>query len=197
MSIGQVLGSRWRLRRRVGKGTFSEIFEAADLSKERGANGRHPQVAVKLARDSHKCSMLEHERDVLEELQGPSIARYYELGRENGCYFLVMQLLGENISELRRLTPLKRFSLRITALLGLQLIEGIRHMHEAGFVHRDIKPSNCCIGLEQEDECYLCDFGLVRPATHALRSRSQLVASPRLSRVVAELQLTSYQSFCR
>ena len=160
--VGQVLGSRWRLRRRVGKGTFSEIFEAADLKRQRDKNGRHPQVAVKLARDEHKRSMLQHEQEVLEDLQGPSIARYYELGCEDGCAYLVMQLLGENLSELRRLTPSKRFTLRTTALLGLQIVQGLRHMHESGYVHRDIKPSNCCIGLESEAECYLCDFGLAR-----------------------------------
>ena len=163
LAVGQVLGQRWRLRRRVGKGTFSEIFEAADLQRERGADGRHPHVAVKIARDAHKCSMLQHEQEVLEGLQGvPNVARYIELGKDASCSYLVMTLLGENISELRRLTPTRRFSLRTTALLGLQLVEGIRRMHESGYVHRDIKPSNCCIGLLRDTDCFLCDFGLAR-----------------------------------
>ena len=165
VGVGQVLGDRWRLRRRVGKGTFSEIFEAADLRGKKGADGRHPHVAVKIARDSHKCSMLQHEHDVLDGLQAcPDVARLIELGKDASCSYLVMTLFGENISELRRMTPTKRFSLRMTALLGLQLVEAIRRMHEQGFIHRDIKPSNCCIGLLQDNECFLCDFGLVQAA---------------------------------
>ena len=58
---GQILGSRWRVRRRVGKGTFSEIYEASDLKQDRGADGRHPHVAIKVARDNQKSSMLTHE----------------------------------------------------------------------------------------------------------------------------------------
>ncbi|KAL1519552.1 hypothetical protein AB1Y20_023067 [Prymnesium parvum] len=162
-AIGTVLGQRWRLRRCVGKGTFSEIYAASDLQRERGPDGHHPQVAVKIARDSHKCSMLQHEQEILKALQGcPSVARYIELGKDAGCSYLVMTLFGENLSELRRLTPSKRFSLRTTALLGLQLLNCIHNMHELGFVHRDIKPSNCCIALAEPSKCFLCDFGLSR-----------------------------------
>jgi hypothetical protein len=68
--IDQVLGQRWRIRRRVGRGTFSEIYEASDLHQDKGTDGRHPHVAVKVARgDGQKRSMLEHEEEVLETLQ--------------------------------------------------------------------------------------------------------------------------------
>ena len=72
-----------------------------------------------------------------------------------------MTLLGENISELRRATALKRLSLRTVVLLGVQMVDAIRQLHEAGFIHRDIKPSNVCVGLQDARQCYLLDFGLV------------------------------------
>ena len=174
---GSLLGGRWRVKRRVGRGTFSEIFEVSDQHGARDGSGRHPHLAVKVARDADKCSMLLHEEEVLSDLQtSPYIARYVELGKEAGIHYLVMQLLGDNLSELRRTTPTKRFSLRTVSQLGLQMVEAIREMHENGYVHRDIKPSNFCIGLptatahgggddgpgDGEGRCYILDFGLAR-----------------------------------
>ena len=63
-----ILNHRWRVRRRVGKGTFAEIWEASDLKQERGADGRHPHVAVKVSRDGQKPGMLLHEEEVLRSL---------------------------------------------------------------------------------------------------------------------------------
>ena len=166
-SNGQILGGRWRVRRRVGKGTFSEIYEASDLQQERGADGRHPHVAVKVAREGQKQSMLRHEEDVIKSLQScGAVARFVEVGRDSStsCHYLVMQLLGENLSNMRRLTPAKALSLRTTAILGVQIIDAIAKMHELGFIHRDIKPSNCCVGLVDEKTIFLLDFGLVSAA---------------------------------
>ena len=66
---GTLLGGRWRVKRRVGRGTFSEIYEVSDQQAARDASGRHPHLAIKVARASHaKCSMLLHEEEVLREL---------------------------------------------------------------------------------------------------------------------------------
>ena len=128
---GSLLGGRWRVKRRVGRGTFSEIFEVSDQHGARDGSGRHPHLAVKVARDADKCSMLLHEEEVLSDLQSSLyIARYVELGKEAGIHYLVMQLRGDNLSELRRTTPTKRFSLRTVSQLGLQMVEAIREMHE-------------------------------------------------------------------
>ena len=133
VSEGSLLGGRWLVKRRVGRGTFSEIFEVSDRQGARDASGRHPHLAVKVARDADKCSMLMHEEDVLKDLQGSEyVARYLELGREAGIHYLVMELLGDNLSELRRTTPTRRFTLRTVALLGMQMVEAVRQMHENG-----------------------------------------------------------------
>jgi len=53
---------------------------------------------------------------------------------------MVMQLLGKNLSELRRVRPNGVFSVSTTALLGLQMLTAIEYVHFHGYVHRDIKP---------------------------------------------------------
>jgi serine/threonine protein kinase len=55
-------------------------------------------------------------------------------------HFLVMSLLGTNLSELRKMRPDNRFSMSTTALLGRQMIEGLRWVHQSGYLHRDVKP---------------------------------------------------------
>ena len=186
-SAGQILGSRWRVRRRVGKGTFSEIYEASDLKQGRGSDGRHPHVAIKVAREGQKRSMLQHEEEVLVALQPcGAVPTFVEIGRDKECHYLVMQLLGENLSNMRRLAPDKRLSLRMVVLIGAQIVDALGRMHELGYIHRDIKPSNCCVGLQDDNTCFLLDFGLVRRLSlGALFSRraalcsSTHTASPR------------------
>lgn len=84
-------------------------------------------------------------------------------GRHADLNFLVMELLGENIAELRRLQQ-GRFSMTTTLKLGIQMIKGIEAVHDFGYLHRDIKPSNFAMGLtpQKKDTCFLIDFGLAR-----------------------------------
>jgi serine/threonine protein kinase len=53
---------------------------------------------------------------------------------------MVMELLGENISELRRRQPNEQFSMLTTLKLGMQMLVAIEAVHDLGYLHRDIKP---------------------------------------------------------
>ena len=61
-SEGSVLG-HFRITKALGRGTFSEIYEAVDQDDESPSSKR---VAIKLARESQKCSMLVHEHEVVQ-----------------------------------------------------------------------------------------------------------------------------------
>jgi tau tubulin kinase len=90
---------------------------------------------------------------------------------------MVMELLGDNISEYRRKQPDGRFSLGTTLKLGLQMLRAIEAVHELGYLHRDIKPvhilnnniylslkSNFAMGLPplKKRTVFIIDFGLAR-----------------------------------
>eukprot|EP00656_Telonema_subtile_P051063 TRINITY_DN6782_c0_g1_i1.p1 TRINITY_DN6782_c0_g1~~TRINITY_DN6782_c0_g1_i1.p1 ORF type:complete len:517 (-),score=113.22 TRINITY_DN6782_c0_g1_i1:54-1604(-) len=158
---GLLIKDRWRVIKSIGKGAFGEIFAAEDL--EMGCN-----VGIKVERIDSKKRVLKIEVAVLKKLQPcPFVCRYHQFGRHEDFYFVVMQLLGENLSVLRKRQPGKRFTIGTTCRLGVQMLSAIENMHDFGYLHRDIKPSNFAMGLnaEAKEWCFLIDFGLARRFT--------------------------------
>ena len=103
---------------------------------------------------------------VLKKLQSssPHICGLLGCGRTDKINYIVMTLLGPNLSELRKQQPKLRFSLSTTLRVGVQVIAAVRAMHNCGFLHRDIKPSNFAIGASSvtKQTCFMLDFGLAR-----------------------------------
>lgn len=74
-----------------------------------------------------------------------------------------MELLGDNLSEIRRKTTTGKFSMATTLLLGIIFIRSLEQIHDLGYLHRDVKPSNFVIGNEgRRNQVFLIDFGLAR-----------------------------------
>lgn len=74
-----------------------------------------------------------------------------------------MELLGDNLSELRRKTVTGKFSMATTLLLGIVFIRSLEQIHDLGYLHRDVKPSNFVIGNEgRRNQVFVIDFGLAR-----------------------------------
>lgn len=106
---------------------------------------------------------------VLKRLQdsGAHICEFIGCGRNSKVNYLVMTILGPNLSELRRHQPHQKFSISTTLRVGVQIILAIQSMHDCGFLHRDIKPSNFAIGDTPETSrtCHMLDYGLARQYT--------------------------------
>ncbi|XP_015172163.1 PREDICTED: uncharacterized protein LOC107064249 isoform X1 [Polistes dominula] len=158
---GHVVKERWKVVKKIGGGGFGEIYEGLDLmSKE--------QVALKVESARQPKQVLKMEVAVLKKLQGKEhVCRFIGCGRNDRFNYVVMQLQGKNLAELRRAQPRGAFSLSTTLRLGLQILKAIESIHQVGFLHRDIKPSNFSIGRQSYNArlVYMLDFGLARQFT--------------------------------
>lgn len=160
---GHVVKERWRVVRKIGGGGFGEIYEGLDLATRE-------QVALKVESSRQPKQVLKMEVAVLKKLQGKDhICRFIGCGRNERFNYVVMQLQGKNLAELRRAQERAAFSLSTTLRLGLQILKAIESIHQVGFLHRDIKPSNFSIGRfpHNSRKVYMLDFGLARQYTTA------------------------------
>ncbi|XP_037825862.1 tau-tubulin kinase homolog Asator isoform X10 [Lucilia sericata] len=158
---GHVVKERWKVVRKIGGGGFGEIYEGQDLITRE-------QVALKVESARQPKQVLKMEVAVLKKLQGKEhVCRFIGCGRNDRFNYVVMQLQGKNLAELRRAQPRGAFSLSTTLRLGLQILKAIESIHSVGFLHRDIKPSNFSIGRLPYNcrRVYMLDFGLARQYT--------------------------------
>nr|XP_047921068.1 tau-tubulin kinase 2 isoform X3 [Anser cygnoides] len=107
---------------------------------------------------------------VLKKLQGKDhVCRFIGCGRNDRFNYVVMQLQGRNLADLRRSQSRGTFTISTTLRLGKQILESIESIHSVGFLHRDIKPSNFAMGRFPSTcrKCYMLDFGLARQFTNS------------------------------
>jgi len=75
---------------------------------------------------------------------------------------LIMELLGPSL-DILFYDSNKKFSLKTTLLLALQMIDRIEYVHSKKLIHRDIKPDNFAIGNDEKSHIlYIIDFGLAK-----------------------------------
>ncbi|MBF0443375.1 MAG: serine/threonine-protein kinase PknK, partial [Oligoflexales bacterium] len=163
----QIIGNgRYELIRKLGKGGFSQTFEAYDHSTE--PPGR---VAIKWLLPELGENYRERLRDdyfheciILEKINHPGIIKIIELGREDGLPYLVMELLkgGTIVNRLARTKDdLEAFTIEPGALLdiAITLSEALNRIHSNEIIHGDIKPAN--IGFRElgDQIPVLFDFG--------------------------------------
>jgi serine/threonine protein kinase len=118
---------------------MGEVWRGRDTRLDRS-------VAVKVlptgfAEDEERRQRFEREAKTISALNHPHICTLFDVGRENGSHFLVMELLeGESLGDrlLRGPLPLDQ-----VLKLGAQIADALEAAHKQGIVHRDLKPNVC------------------------------------------------------
>jgi len=148
---------KYQLHEKLGEGATAEVYRAVDTSLER-------EVALKLLKptlvsDPSTFERFRQEARAAAVLFHPNIATVFEIGEEDGRYFIAMRYIaGRSLNQvLEEDGPLPWDEvLRMADQLG----EALDYAHDEGFLHRDVKPSN--IIQSKNGDYVLTDFGLVR-----------------------------------
>ena len=152
---GQKIDGRYQIIRSIGEGGMANVYLAYDAILDR-------EVAVKILRgdlagDEKFVKRFQREAKAASSLNHPNIVEMYDVGEDNGNYFLVMEYVdGRTLKSLIK----KRGALSLTETIDimLQLTSGIAHAHDSYLIHRDIKPQNVLI-LE-DGRAKITDFGI-------------------------------------
>ncbi len=164
---GDLVASKYRIKRTLGVGGLGVVFEAAHAVTGRrfAIKWLLPEVAA----HSDSVERFVREARFAGGLEHPNVIDVYDVCEEDDALFMVMEFLeGESLAE--RLTRLGRFTEAETLRILLPCMRGVARAHAAGIVHRDLKPANlfiCAATPEQPERFKVLDFGI-----------SKIVSSP-------------------
>ena len=142
---------------RLGGGSFGQIYKGINLKTKE-------EVAIKIESKNIETPQLLHESKILKILkENEGFPKVYLITPLDDVLIMVMELLGDNLQKLIKSQKEKKFSLKTTLMLGIQILKRIQTLHENNFIHRDIKPENFTIGLKKmNNTIYMIDYGLTR-----------------------------------
>ena len=142
---------------RLGGGSFGQIYKGINLKTKE-------EVAIKIESKNIETPQLIHESKILKALNdNDGFPKVYLVTPLDDVLIMVMELLGENLQKLLMNSPHKKFSLKTTLMLAIQILSRIKTLHENNYIHRDIKPENFTIGLKKyKNTIYMIDYGLTR-----------------------------------
>jgi serine/threonine protein kinase len=160
---GPLIGGRYRLGPRLGKGSQGEIHVARD---EKAKAGDEREVVVKrlTPRGTWKSfELFEREAKVLSQLRHAGVPRHLATIEEPpGTFNLVMQRVpGDNLRELVARRRLSQLELRDVLIRCLEILDYL-HTRSPPVIHRDLKPSN--LMRAPDGKIALVDFGGVLDA---------------------------------
>ena len=157
---GMFIGDRYEIVDKVGSGGMSDVYKALDHKLNR-------YVAVKVLKDEFSedkgfVSKFKVEAQSAAGLTHPNIVNVYDVGEDNGIYYIVMELV-EGITLKKYIEKKGKLSIKESVSIAIQVAQGIEAAHNNHIIHRDIKPQNVIIS--REGKVKVTDFGIARAAS--------------------------------
>lgn len=152
---GQKINDRYEIIRSIGEGGMANVYLGYDTILDRN-------VAIKVLRgdlsnDEKFVRRFQREALSASSLAHPNIVEMYDVGEDNGLYYIVMEYIeGKTLKQLLK----KRGTLTLSEAIDimLQLTDGMAHAHDSYIIHRDLKPQN--IMIKDDGQIKITDFGI-------------------------------------
>ncbi len=154
---GMMIAGRYMMEEPLGSGGMADVYKATDCKLGRA-------VAVKIlkaeyASDENFVAKFRAEAQSVAGLEHPNIVHVYDVGVQEGTYFIVMEYV-DGITLKSYIERKGRLNYKETLSIAIQAARGIRAAHASNIIHRDIKPQN--IMISSDGKVKVTDFGIAR-----------------------------------
>lgn len=160
--IGKVLGNRYEILEKIGTGGMATVYKAKCKLLNR-------KVAVKILRDEFAndaefIKRFQVEAQAAASLSHPNIVSIYDVGKEDGLHYIVMELIeGKTLKEIIKENG--KLQWKDAVKIAMQIASGLEQAHKNHIVHRDIKPHN--IIMTKEGNAKVTDFGIAKAVSNS------------------------------
>jgi serine/threonine-protein kinase len=170
---GTLLGGRYRVVGRLGRGGMGEVYRADDLKL--GQPVALKFLPPEVDGDPVKLMQLHTEVRMARQVSHPNVCRVYDIDEEDGHTFLSMEYIdGEDLSTL--LKRIGRFPSDRALEIAREICAGLAAAHERGIIHRDLKPAN--VMLDGSGKVRITDFGLAGVSGESIRAGTPAYMAP-------------------
>ena len=147
--------NKYELLEKIGNGSFGTIHKGKNIRT-------NEHVAIKVEPIKMGTKLLKNESKMYQYLKNiPCVPNIKWFGKDEINYYMVIDLLGESLENLRNKKGL--FSLKLTLQIGMQILLILESIHNLYLIHRDIKPDNFLLGLgSNSKQLYMIDFGFCK-----------------------------------
>ncbi|MCD8362037.1 MAG: Stk1 family PASTA domain-containing Ser/Thr kinase [Lachnospiraceae bacterium] len=160
IKIGTIVGDRYEILEKIGVGGMAEVYKGKDHKLNR-------YIAVKILKEEFRGNdafirKFKEEAQSAARLAHPNIVNVYDVGDENGIYYIVMELV-EGITLKNYIERKGSLTIKEATSIAIQVSAGLEVAHNNQIVHRDIKPQN--IIISREGKVKVTDFGIAKATT--------------------------------
>lgn len=160
LKSGMIIAERYEILGKIGTGGMADVYKAKDHKLNRF-------VAVKVLKaefreDTTFIRKFRSEAQAAAGLTHPNIVNVFDVGDDEGLYYIVMELI-EGITLKDYISKKGKLSVKEATSIAIQVSMGLETAHSHGIVHRDVKPQNIIISTDGKVK--VTDFGIARAAS--------------------------------
>lgn len=163
------MADRYEILEQIGTGGMSDVYRAKCHKLNRF-------VAIKVLKKEYSedktfVSKFRAEAQAAAGLTHPNIVNVYDVGDENGIYYIVMELV-EGITLKKYIEKKGKIPYKEAVSIAIQVAKGMQAAHSHHIVHRDIKPQN--IIISRDGKVKVTDFGIAKAASSSTITSSTM-----------------------